>query len=380
MASPLLAEAGLSSSVSLALPALFAISRRYATITTFLALLITPLVFSEVPAKDVGPESAARSPVARAASAKTTRLSPVEIYQTCAPAIVGIRSQDDRFTYVGSGSIVDASGLVLTSVTVAPAQCRDLEIFLSSGAVVPAEVLRTVEDREFSLLRITQPGDYPALDLGDSSSVRLGETSIALGNAFQSIQIDGRVVMSVGLVSGLYELPSARSSARYTGPVIESSAAINDYMDGGALLNDQGQLVGVLGLNFSPQRWLGTAVPVNVLKPLFGDYRAWYSDRDRFDDRYLGVELYEAGAGVPDRQHVRVGQVYVGSPASRAGIRPGAVLVSVNDVFVTDLEHFHSLFANASRSNRFQVLVVYPRNDEASSKSNLLTISLWKRF
>jgi S1-C subfamily serine protease len=382
MASPLLAEAGHQSVQSLVR------SERRTTRTTLVrgiwcfVLILSGILGVSVLGGGVFGDvvEGAGLPRARALGIEDSGLSAADVYEQFAPAVVGIRSRDDRFTYVGSGSIVDPSGLVLTSITVAPKQCRDLEVFLSTGSVVPAEVLLTVEDREFSLLRITRAGDYPAFDLGDSSELRLGETSIALGNAFQSIQIDGRVAMTVGLVSGLYDLSTARSSARYTGPVIESSAAVNDYMDGGALVNGRGQLVGILGLNFSPQRWLGTAVPINALKPLFGDYRAWYSDRGRVDSRYLGLELYEAGAGDVDRRHVRVGQVFLGGPASRAGIRTGAVLVSVNDVFVSDLQHFHSLFNDASRERRFHLLVVYPKEDDESPESSLLTITLWKRF
>ena len=313
-----------------------------------------------------------------------------EIYERYAGAVVGITCRDESQSYVGSGNIVDPVGLILTSVTVTPPKATGIRVFLADGTVLPAELLRTVEEREFSLIRITRGGPFPSLALGNSDNLRLGETSVALGNAFQSIQVDGRVAISVGLISGLYSMTrenlvrapsSAESAMRYKGLIIESSAAINDYMDGGALLNANGELVGVLSIQFSVQRWLGTAVPINELKPLFGDYRDWYIDRHQADTNYLGVELYEAGAGMADHRQIRVSQVFAGGPASRAGLRRGAILLSVDGVSVSNLKLFRSLLKKSTASGQLELEVAYPLGPALKgADSSDLSISLWRRF
>lgn len=183
------------------------------------------------------------------------------------PAVVGITA-DARHrgvTYYGTGTLLSEDGYVLTSITVVPKDCRDVKVMLEGGKMRDATIVGTVDETELSLLKIEGSG-YPFLPLGDSSALKLGETVYSFGNAFHSVEIDDAATLCMGTISGFYELKEPKSESEYKGPVIESTAALNPGADGGPLVDAKGNFIGLLCLNYSPARWLGTSIPVNALK------------------------------------------------------------------------------------------------------------------
>lgn len=300
-----------------------------------------------------------------------------DLYAKTAPAVVGVTCRRGRESYYGTGVFIDPTGLVLTSVTVVPDGARDIRVYLEGGRVGKAELLTAVVEKELSLLRLgnlsrlLRSGEtgLPHLKLGDSTDVRAGEQAYTLGNAFQSIQDDDRVVLAAGLVSGVYELTKKRSEATYVGPTIETSAALNNGMDGGPLLNRRGEIIGLLSLNFSPIRWLGTTVPVNELKPIVARYRGWLDDRQQRFPVYAGLEIEVVGG-----RDIRVLRVRRGSPAARAGVRAGDTVIAVNGRNLTSLEILRRHFAGARPGDELELNV--QRNGETLD----FVVSFWGRF
>jgi serine protease Do len=279
-----------------------------------------------------GPAAARLLPAVAALAAPEGELSLARtVYERAAPAVVGIACLLDRpglpapEPYYGTGTLIDPSGLVLSSVTVVPPGARSIRVFLAGGRLYSASLLHTDPGRELALLELdrkaAEDGKLPHLKLGDSRSVRVGEPAFSLGNAFHSIEEDDQVSMSQGIVSGLFHLSERQSLASYLGPTLETSAAINSGMDGGALLDGHGQLIGLLSLNYSRNRWLGTAVPVHVLKPEISKFRGWLDDRDEPFAAYAGLELEEIA-----RREVRVLRVREPSPAREAGMMEGDII------------------------------------------------------
>ena len=294
------------------------------------------------------------------------------VYRRAAPAIVAITCEGKGGKFVGSGTIVDPVGLVLTSSTVVPEGAQRILVYLQGGARYRARRLTTVDAKEFSLIRIRSTGPFPALDLGDSDEVRLGERSLTLGNAVQSILRDDQVSLTAGIVSGSYTLPNRRPGSSYVGPVIETTASVHDYMDGGPLLNSRGEVIGVLCLNFSVRRWLGTAIPVNALKPLFGEYRRWHSDRrdPSRRHRYLGLELVETGGGDAGRRRVEISRVYDDGPAARAGLKRGLIVRSVNGQAAPTLDAYLKQIRSARAGTSVRLALQEPGTGDVSSKND----------
>lgn len=296
------------------------------------------------------------------------------VYRRAAPSIVAITCKGKGGSFVGSGTIVDPVGLVLTSSTVVPEGARNIQVYLQGGARYRARRLMTLDAKEFSLIRIRATGPFPALDIGDSDEVRLGQRSLTLGNAVQSILRDDQVSLTAGIVSGNYILSKRRPGSFYVGPVIETTASVHDYMDGGALLNSRGEVIGVLCLNFSVRRWLGTAIPVNTLKPLFGEYRRWHSDRRdpsrRY--RYLGMELVETGGGDVGRRRVEISRVYDDGPAARAGLKSGLIVRSVDGQAAPTLDAYLKQIRSASAGTPLRLTLQEPETGtgDVSSKTD----------
>ena len=133
----------------------------------------------------------------------------------------------------------------------------------SASALVKAD-----EATELSLIRVSPPADvpFPHFEIRESASVELGEVVITVANSFHSATRAGELTTSVGLMSGRYEVTrSLAEQPVYLGEVVETTAATNPGSDGGPLLDGSGRVIGVLSLNVSDARWLGVAVPIEVM-------------------------------------------------------------------------------------------------------------------
>jgi S1-C subfamily serine protease len=205
-------------------------------------------------------------------SADSVRFHHVKVIEKVKPAVVGITASGPASqkyprgaNFYGTGTILSEDGYVLTSITVVPSICDKVEVILPGGEKVPAELKGTVDEFEISILKIDRKG-LPFVPLGNSSNVKLGDQVYTFGNCFHSIEYDDQVSISTGVVSGKYELGETNSESVYTGPCIETTAALNPGVDGGPLVDANGKFVGLLCLNYSQARWLGTAIPVNEMR------------------------------------------------------------------------------------------------------------------
>jgi serine protease Do len=309
--------------------------------------LLAALVALSAPAAPAG-EVPARNPLRASATSG--------VYQRAAPAIVGIVCGGEQGTY-GTGVLIDPSGLVLTTVTVVPRAATRIRVHLRGGAELAARIVLINEEKELALIRVGAPGEkreFPHLKLGDSAAARPGHTALTFGNAFHSIEHDDQVTMAEGLVSGVYQVSASDlvSESKYTGPVLETSAAVNDGMDGGPLLDREGRIIGLLSLAYSKNRWLGTAIPVNDLKPLIAAERGWFHDRREEVAAFAGIELEEVA-----RSEVRILRVEPDGPAARAGLVAGERILSIGGKRVESLAAFRAEFAAASPGGKLALEV-----------------------
>ncbi len=264
-----------------------------------------------------------------------------ELYARVSPAVVGIRAwagtetKGDSIAF-GTGTIIDPDGIVLTSTTVAPEQSQSYRVQLGGGELIEASRILILPEMELVLLKLRPKASVssplPFLRLGDSSGTRVGQAAFALGNAFASIDEDHQVSFSAGTLSGMYSLTEARDESKYVGPALETTAAVNDGMDGGPLVDRSGRLIGLLSLNFSRSRWLGTAIPIDILKPHLSSELGLFSDRWEEFAAHIGLEIQSAGllGASNDSDGARGGPsdpvvtwVEADGPSARAGIAAG---------------------------------------------------------
>lgn len=179
-------------------------------------------------------------------------------------AAVALTCKGPNGGYFGTGTIIRSDGIILTSSTVIPPGASEIKVFLSAGKILDGHMVAVDTALELALVRL-DGGPFPAIPLGTSKTAQVGEPVFTLGNAFQNAQRDGSVSIGVGILSGRYDLAKSIGEATYQGEVLETDAPLNPGSDGGALVDANGALIGLLSLNFSPVRLLGTAVPIDNL-------------------------------------------------------------------------------------------------------------------
>lgn len=180
-------------------------------------------------------------------------------------ATVGLTCEAPRGRYYGTGAVVSADGLVLSNITVIPRGARAIKVYFPDGRVRPAGVVRSDPRSEGVLLRIPDADGLVHYELARSDECRVGDPVYAWGNPHGTIAQDGGVSLSTGGISGIYETASVDDQSRYVGRVIEVDAAVNPGSDGGPITDAEGRLIGIMSLAFSPTRWMGLAIPTDVL-------------------------------------------------------------------------------------------------------------------
>ena len=242
---------------------------------------------------------------------------------------------------LGSGVIIDAAkGLVLTNHHVID-NADDVRVTLADGRTVQAEFIGSDPDTDIALIRI--PAEkLTALPLGNSDQLRVGDFVVAIGNPFGFSQ-----TVTSGIVSAV-----GRSGIRGLGyqNFIQTDASINPGNSGGALVDLQGQLVGINTASFNPQGsmagniGLGLAIPSNLAR----DVVEQLVTKGVVVRGTLGVETQNLtaqiaqGLGLAETRGALVTRVLAGSGAATAGMKAGDVVLSVNGQRVDNAQALHN--------------------------------------
>ncbi len=165
----------------------------------------------------------------------------------------------------GSGFIVSEDGLVLTNKHVVVDKTADYTVFTNDGKKYSAKVLARDPVQDLAIIKIQPAQKFPAIKIGDSDSIQIGQGAIAIGNALGEF----RNTVSVGVISGLGRTISASGGGGFSETledVIQTDAAINQGNSGGPLLNLKGEVVGINVARANGADSIGFAIPINVAK------------------------------------------------------------------------------------------------------------------
>jgi serine protease Do len=227
---------------------------------------------------------------------------------------------------IGSGVIIDPSGIILTNNHVVAGGGK-IEVTLQDGRHIEATEVKTDPKTDLAIVRIKAGGNLPAAKLGNSDEMQVGDWVLALGDPFG---LEGTV--TAGIVS-------AKSRALRITPgredFIQTDAAINPGNSGGPLVNLDGE---VIGINTAISTQQGVAANAGVGFAVSSNLAKWVSDqliaRGSVQRAFLGVAIQpvtqelSAQLGVAPGKGVLIAEVYDG-PAAAAGIKPGDVVLEV---------------------------------------------------
>jgi S1-C subfamily serine protease len=247
----------------------------------------------------------------------------------------------------GSGFIFTPDGLILTNSHVVH-DARRIEASLSDGRRFPAQMIGDDAATDLAVIRIDPSSDAPnlfAAPLGDSQKLRVGQLAIAIGNPYGF-----QYTVTAGVVSALGR--SLRSySGRLIEDVIQTDASLNPGNSGGPLVNSAGQVVGVNTAMIPMAQGLCFAIGINTAKFVAGRLL-----RDgRIRRSYIGVEAQTVPLhrrlvrfyDLPSENGVVVMSVSNGSPAQKAGLREGDVIVALDGKLVAGVDDLHRLLTDA---------------------------------
>src|ERR1044071_5098444 len=273
-----------------------------------------------------------------------------EVVERVAPAVVNIRtshstgSRSERPGGTGSGFVIASDGYVLTNSHVVHNAAK-FEVTLADGRVLGATLIGEDPETDLAVIRI-DASQLPQTRLGDSRSVRVGQIAIAIGSPYGFHQ-----TVTAGIVSALGR--SMRSqSGRLIDNVIQTDTALNPGNSGGPLVNSRGEVIGVNTAIIHPAQGICFAIASNTAEFV----AAWLIKDGRIRRSWIGV----AGQNVPiHRRVVRFHRLAVdhgilvagiesGSPARRAGLREGDVVVAFAGEPISSIDDLHRHLVGAA--------------------------------
>jgi len=295
----------------------------------------------------------------------------IQLYQGSSPSVVNITTSVLRYDFffravpesgTGSGFVWDEQGHILTNYHVVE-DAQDIEVSFDDDMVLPAELVGADPPNDIAVIKVAElPTGAGPLPLGDSLSLQVGQTVVAIGNPFGQFQR----TLTTGVISAL-DRTIELDEERILRGVIQTDADINRGNSGGPLLDSKGRVVGITSAIFSPtgsNAGVGLAIPINKAKRLV----PVLITEGRYDHPWLGIErlgyalnAYMAESlGLSVDHGLLIARIYRDSPALRAGIQPftheaivghqrvyagGDILTAIDDVSVRSWEDLEAYLA-----------------------------------
>jgi serine protease Do len=253
---------------------------------------------------------------------------------------------------LGSGFIIDPAGYIVTNNHVID-DAKEITVTLSDETKLTAKIVGRDPKTDLVLLKVEPKTPLPYVPFGDSDAMRVGDWVIAIGNPFGL----GNTV-TAGIIS-------ARSRNINAGPFddfLQTDAAINQGNSGGPMFNDRGEVIGINTAIFSPSGGsvgIGFAIPSAMAKPLIDQlrehgrpYRGWLGVKIQYVTEEIAKSL-----GLPKASGALVLELNKDSPAEKAGIISGDVILSFNGVEVKEMRLLPRLVAGTPVGSNVQVVV-----------------------
>lgn len=276
--------------------------------------------------------------------------------------------QEEKQFSLGSGVIVSSQGYILTNNHVVEA-ADEIEVALADGRKAVAKVVGTDPETDLAVVKINLP-NLPAITLGHADQSKVGDVVLAIGNPFGVGQ-----TVTMGIVSAIGRNHLGINTFE---DFIQTDAAINPGNSGGALIDTNGNLLGINTAIYSRSGGslgIGFAIPVTTVKTVMDSIistgqvvRGWIG----VEPQDITPELAES-FGLTTKTGAIIAGVLKGGPADKAGMKPGDILVAVEGKAVADTIEMLNLIAQLTPGNKAQMKVI------RKSQEAMLDVTVGKR-
>jgi serine protease Do len=269
------------------------------------------------------------------------------------------RQREYKFSQsgLGSGIIIDKDGHILTNNHVVN-DVNEIKIMLADKRKFPAEIVGTDPKTDLAVIKIKGkvPHDLPAAVLGNSDDVRVGDWVLAIGAPFGYVQ-----TLTHGIISAKSRTGVGRDTGNYE-DFLQTDAPINPGNSGGPLVNLQGEVVGIntaIATSVGQFAGVGFAIPINMARDVMNELVKTGKVRRGF----LGIVIQNVDGdlarqfGLSDNNGALVSQVTKDSPAAKAGIKVGDLILRYNGKKIEDTRHLRNLVAATSPDEKIDITV-----------------------
>ena len=271
------------------------------------------------------------------------------------------QSPTEQLRGLGSGFIIDKSGVILTNAHVVD-KADKVTVRLKDGRTFEGKVRGIDEVTDLAVVKINAGNDLPVAPLGSSRNVQVGDWAIAVGNP---LGFDNTVTL--GIVSTLKRSSAQVGISDKRLDFIQTDAAINPGNSGGPLLNGLGEVIGINTAIRADAMGIGFAIPIDKAKAIATQLQR----NGKVAHPYLGVQMVtltpelakqnnsdpNSMLMIPEVKGVLVLRVVPNSPAAIAGIRRGDVIVQIDNKAITSAEQLQSIVEDSSLGQALQVKI-----------------------
>lgn len=279
---------------------------------------------------------------------------------------------------LGTGFIVAKNGYIVTNEHVSGSKNSTCYVTLEDGRDYEANVVWADAEMDMSVIKINAD-NLPYLNLGDSDKIKIAEPVYAIGNP---IGYEFQRTVTSGIISGLDRTIKIEDDDKnyYMEDLIQTDATINPGNSGGPLIDKEGNVLGINSIKITTAEGIGFAIPINIIKPIVEKLK----NNGEFNAATLGIFAYdkdvipyinqELNKNIKLNNGIYVAEVIRNSPAEKAGIQKGDVLIGIDGKTIDKMSELRIYIYEKEIGD--EVTIKYIRNNREYEK----TITLAKKL
>ena len=279
---------------------------------------------------------------------------------------------------LGTGFIVAKNGYIVTNEHVSGSKNSTCYVTLEDGRDYEANVVWADAEMDMSVIKINAD-NLPYLNLGDSDKIKIAEPVYAIGNP---IGYEFQRTVTSGIISGLDRTIKIEDDDKnyYMEDLIQTDATINPGNSGGPLIDKEGNVLGINSIKITTAEGIGFAIPINIIKPIVEKLK----NNGEFNAATLGIFAYDKGVipyinqelnkNIKLNNGIYVAEVIRNSPAEKAGIQKGDVLIGIDGKTIDKMSELRIYIYEKEIGD--EVTIKYIRNNREYEK----TITLAKKL